>query len=71
MYWLPDLSPNFKIVLLDWHGMTRGRLHSLFKIKIRLDNTIEWLLWDFQQAIPELTSEESFVLKIVHLFEAS
>lgn len=51
--------------------MTRGRLHSLFKIKIRLDNTTEWLLWDFQQAIPELTSEESFVLKIVHLFEAA
>lgn len=32
LYWLPDLSPNFKTVLLDWRGMARGRLCSLFKI---------------------------------------
>lgn len=50
--------------------MARRRLHSLFnKIKIRLENTIEWLLLSLPAGIAELTSEESFVSKIIDLFE--
>lgn len=49
--------------------MARGTLHSLFKIKIRLEDTVEWLLLGLPAAIPELTSEESFVLKMMHSFE--
>lgn len=55
-----DFSCNLKIVLwtdkktnlLAWLEVT---IHSLFKIKIRLEDTVEWLLLGLSAAIPELT----------------